>query len=237
MSKIYFFRHAQASFGAVNYDVLSPKGEQQSLLLGEYLVKKDIKFDKVYSGPLVRQKHTQEIIRQEYIRNNMNFPELNIIHGMKEHLASETLKECLPDILKRYPQLAKWQQEIEEDPTLRRRNGLLSFEFFMTHWGKGNIVVDGIESWKEFRADVKVGLEQILEETGRGETVAVFTSGGTISSVVGESLQMEKEERVATLNLSVRNTSFTSFQYSNDKFNMLAFNELPHLVDEMITFV
>ena len=41
MSKIYFFRHAQASYGAVNYDQLSAKGEQQSAVLGQYLVDND----------------------------------------------------------------------------------------------------------------------------------------------------------------------------------------------------
>ena len=40
MSKFYFFRHAQASFGSANYDVLSPKGEEQSAILGKYLVSK-----------------------------------------------------------------------------------------------------------------------------------------------------------------------------------------------------
>ena len=40
MSKIFFFRHAQASLGADNYDVLSKKGELQALELGKYLVKK-----------------------------------------------------------------------------------------------------------------------------------------------------------------------------------------------------
>ena len=39
MSKIYFFRHAQASLGSDNYDILSKKGELQALYLGKYLVK------------------------------------------------------------------------------------------------------------------------------------------------------------------------------------------------------
>ena len=35
MSKIYLFRHAQASIGKANYDVLSTKGEKQAGELGK----------------------------------------------------------------------------------------------------------------------------------------------------------------------------------------------------------
>ena len=46
MSKLFFFRHGQASLGAANYDVLSDKGIRQSKLLGEYLLSEQILFDK-----------------------------------------------------------------------------------------------------------------------------------------------------------------------------------------------
>ena len=42
MSKLFFFRHGQASLGAANYDVLSDKGIRQSQLLGEYLLSEKI---------------------------------------------------------------------------------------------------------------------------------------------------------------------------------------------------
>ena len=63
MSKLYFFRHAQASFGAANYDALSEKGIAQSVELGNYLVAEKFSFDKVFVGPLQRQQHTFEIVK------------------------------------------------------------------------------------------------------------------------------------------------------------------------------
>ena len=66
MSKILFFRHAQASLGADNYDVLSKKGELQALELGKYLVKKKYLFDKIYVGSLHRQLHTYEIVSEVF---------------------------------------------------------------------------------------------------------------------------------------------------------------------------
>ena len=58
MSKLYFFRHGQASLGADNYDVLSSKGKEQAVALGTYLAQKNIQFDRVFVGPLDRQKDT-----------------------------------------------------------------------------------------------------------------------------------------------------------------------------------
>jgi len=80
-------------------------------------------------------------------------------------------------------------------------------------------------------------LKQILESTDKGETIGTFTSGGTISAITAEALGIKEERKVATMNFSVRNTSFTSFFFSQNNFNLLSFNELPHLEKEMITFV
>ncbi|MFT5386039.1 MAG: hypothetical protein ACI81W_003451, partial [Saprospiraceae bacterium] len=45
------------------------------------------------------------------------------------------------------------------------------------------------------------------------------------------------QTKVAELNYAVRNTSVSRFLYSNGEFNLLSFNEVPHLEEEMITFV
>ena len=72
MSKIYCFRHAQASINSDNYDQLSKKGEFQALQLGIYLCEKKIKFDKIYVGALRRQQHTYEIVAKQYKKNGLN---------------------------------------------------------------------------------------------------------------------------------------------------------------------
>ena len=63
-SEIYFIRHGQASFGSENYDNLSELGHKQSKLLGLYLTKIGIDFDRIVSGTLNRQQQTcQNIIK------------------------------------------------------------------------------------------------------------------------------------------------------------------------------
>jgi len=237
MSKLYFFRHAQASYGAANYDQLSPKGEEQSALLGKYLVEKGYHFDKIFVGPLERQKHTYQIVADIYKKNNKTFPSPIPVEGLREHAGPKAMRHALPNLIDEVPQIKKWYAEIEENPKLMKRNSLLTFQYFMDEWALGKIEVPAIQSWEEFRIAVKKGLKTIFENTGSGETIGAFTSGGTISAITAEALHIQDERRVAAMNFSVRNTSFTSFLFSKNQFNLLSFNELPHLEKEMVTFV
>jgi len=237
MSKIYFFRHAQASFGADNYDELSPKGEQQSVELGNYLVGKKINFDKAYIGPLKRQQHTFEIVKSIFDKNNLPMPEPILENGLLEHNGHKAMAKLMPTLQKSFPFVQELIEKSKANPARKRANNLLAFQYFLNEWVEGKIEAEGVLPWKEFRQKVKKGLETILKETGSGETIAAFTSGGTISSITAEALNLTDEKRVVALNFSHRNTAFTSFFYSRGQFNLLGFNEIPHLSEEMITFI
>ena len=58
MGTLYLVRHGQASFGAEDYDQLSPLGQRQSVRLGEYFGSKGIAFDTVLTGTLRRHLQT-----------------------------------------------------------------------------------------------------------------------------------------------------------------------------------
>ncbi len=236
MSKIYFFRHAQASFGADNYDALSEKGIQQSIQLGEYLANKKFKFDKVFVGPLQRQQHTFEIVKDIFEKNSLPIPEPILVDGLREHVGHTALDKILPQLGNTSP-FKERIVKMKENPKRVRANRLLLFQDFMNEWVEGKIKVDGVVAWKDFRNNVRAALGTILESTGSGETNAAFTSGGTISSITAEALKITDEKVVASLNFSIRNTSYSSFFYSKGRFNLLSLNELPHLTEEMVTFV
>ena len=237
MSKLYFFRHAQASFGAKNYDALSDKGIEQTVLLGNHLVAKKFKFDKIFVGPLERQKHTFEIVKDIYSKNNLPMPEPMIVDGLREHVGHTALDIILPQLQETDAYIQSMIAKTRENPKRARANRLLIFQYFMNQWVEGKIEVDGVVAWKDFRGNVRTALNTILKNTGSGETNAAFTSGGTISSIAAESLKIADEKIVASLNFSIRNTSYSSFFYSKGQFNLFALNEIPHLPDEMITFV
>ena len=56
MAKLLLVRHGQASYGQLDYDRLSPRGEAQARLLGPYLAAQQP--SALFVGPLVRQQQT-----------------------------------------------------------------------------------------------------------------------------------------------------------------------------------
>jgi broad specificity phosphatase PhoE len=237
MSKLFFFRHGQASLGAENYDVLSDKGIRQSQLLGEHLLNENISFDKIFVGPLERQKNTFNAVKECYAAQGIILPSPKIINGLKEHNGIEIMKTALPDLIKTDPYLIALEKSSKDDNKKTMRNTMLGFQYFLGEWAEGNITVKGMPTWKQFRKEVKEGLGEVLNATAKGENIGIFSSGGTISAITAECLGLTTEKAVAELNFSIRNTSFSTFLYTNQKFNLLSFNELPHLKKDMITFV
>ena len=137
MSKLYFFRHGQASLGADNYDVLSPKGREQAKQLGIHLVNEDIRFAQAFVGPLARQKDTYKGVKKCYENNQLTFPTAVEIKGLKEHQGMETMKIALPELLKTDDYLKKLTRSTQENPSLAMRNGMLGFQYFLGNWAGG----------------------------------------------------------------------------------------------------
>ncbi len=66
MSVLYLIRHGQASAGSGDYDRLSSLGEDQSRALGELWAGRGLTFDRVFVGPLRRQRQTCEAVTEVY---------------------------------------------------------------------------------------------------------------------------------------------------------------------------
>ena len=60
MPELYLIRHAQASFGAANYDVLSELGHDQSFALGHALAEQGVQPDGLFIGEQRRHRETLE---------------------------------------------------------------------------------------------------------------------------------------------------------------------------------
>lgn len=238
MSNIYLIRHAQASFLTDDYDNLSEKGFLQSEALGSYFVEKDILFNKIYIGKLKRHQQTFERFNLAYFNNGIELPKPIYLEELNEHQAPEALSLAYDDFVNQYDEAKKLFYEIKEEPKLTRRNSIKIFELFMREYASGRYPFEheSIQSWPDFRIQTKKGITSILENTNKGETVGVFTSGGTKSSILGDVLGIT-EEKISELNLAIRNASFSQLLFSENRLNVLSLNETPHLLKELITFV
>lgn len=235
MSKIFLFRHAQASAGARVYDKLSDKGRKQAAILGDYIHKKGWNFDHVFSGPLERQVDTCTLAAAQC--DAASFPDYNLVDGLREHHGFRAMMKAMPDLVAGNAQIREWTLESNAYPSLARRNGMRIFKYFMEEWTNDRIQVEDMQSWQDFKIQVAGAVQTIKSKVAKGETAAVFTSGGTISAIVAEALGIADNGKIASLNYAIRNTSLTTFFYTPKEFNLQSFNEVPHLPEEMITFV
>ncbi|MBT8370495.1 MAG: histidine phosphatase family protein, partial [Deltaproteobacteria bacterium] len=85
MSEIYFVRHGQASFGADDYDRLSPLGEKQARILARYLAKTGKVFDAIYYGEMERQQKTAQAFLNYYREHQLAVPRTQSVDAFNEY--------------------------------------------------------------------------------------------------------------------------------------------------------
>jgi len=224
MSVLYLIRHGQASFGAENYDRLSPMGRRQAFILGEHLCKAGVTPDAVYCGTMTRQKDTEKEVRACYERRGNVLPEVNVSSGLDEFDSSSIVLSQLPGMQADDPRLAEHLPLMYKSKESFKR----VFEDAMLRWVSGRSDSPGVETWKEFSARVSGSIDRIMEEQGRGRTVFAFTSGGPIAAAVQYALSLTPDAAIR-LNWQVINTSYTKFMYNGRRITLACFNCSAHL--------
>ncbi len=236
MSTLILVRHGQACFGTHDYDRLSETGVRQAELLGIHWAGRALAFDAVYSGEQQRQQQTQRIVGQAYQRAGHPFPDQGIDEAFNEYDAAGIMGQLYPRLLQ---QDARLREILERTPQLGdasaegRKAFQRSFEIVLDCWVEGGSEIEGMESWHGFRERVIAGLQRIRSRYPSGKRVAVFTSGGAISTLLGYALDISDRKALAQ-QWVIKNASLTEFIYSGDKLTLTGFNLTPHFVDDSL---
>ncbi|MDA8523724.1 histidine phosphatase family protein [Acidovorax sp. NCPPB 4044] len=212
MGTLYLVRHGQASFGAQDYDQLSPRGHEQAVRLGAYWRERGLRFDAVYTGTLRRHAQT--------------------LAGIAEGL------QAAPEPLQALPALDEYDSAAligaihplplppADTPELYRQHFRLLCDA-LAQWMGGTISPAGMPSWTGFSDGVRAVLEHVRRQHA-GHDVLLVSSGGPISTAVGEVLSTPPEVTIA-LNMRIRNSAVTEFSISPKRLMLQTFNTLPHL--------
>ncbi|MEX2169258.1 MAG: histidine phosphatase family protein [Pirellulales bacterium] len=232
MSRLILVRHAQASFFSKNYDQLSSLGEAQARALGEYWLRLGIGFDEVIVGPRQRHSQTEGIVRAVYSGNGKRWPEPQLCPELDEHAVDQLLGEPLEQLLQRQPSLgplvADYRNSTIPEQTQRAFQRL--FEAMCHLWCACEPGTESIESWDSFRSRVETGLRRILERPGKNRTIAVFTSVGNITAVLGAVLKCTPTQAFE-LGWRLKNCSVTELIFSGNRITLDQFNTVAHLPD------
>jgi len=232
VSRFFIVRHGQASFLEADYDKISPLGQRQSQLLGEYWAQRNFRFDRVFTGPRNRQKDTAALVAGAYQRAGQPFPSPVIVPEFDEYDGENVLRRAVPELL----QSSKMCRELYSaftdsgSPVDRLKNFERLFEFVTTRWATGEIVLSGVESWIEFCARVNRGISSLTAQCGHGCAAVVFASGGPIGVAIARSLHLTTPDTLRVMWMS-RNASYSEFLFSGERFTLSAFNAHPHLDD------
>src|SRR5580698_7509202 len=238
MGILYLVRHAQASFLEPDYDKLSALGESQSRLLGEHWAQRKLAFDRVGVGPCARQIDTVTLARAAYVNAGRNFPEPQVLPEFDEYHAEEVLRGTLPALLEKDQQIRDLHTAFHaaESNIEQRKTFQHLFAAVISDWVRGVIHAEGVETWLEFCARVNFGLGRFLASEKRGERIAIFTSGGPIAVATQRALHLSPE-RTLQMTWMSRNSSWSEFLYSAERFTLSSFNIHEHIADpQMLTY-
>lgn len=217
MTTIYFVRHGQASFGAENYDKLSPTGELQAQILGRYF-KEILKEDPyIIAGSMQRHQQTANLALAE------SFPESKIVTNAawNEFNHQQVFAHYEPRF--NQPNLLRQDVDKEENP-----RAYLSkiFEGAIGRWTGGEFHHEYDESWPDFKARVENALQNLCNDLLKTKPryAVIFTSGGVVSVAAGKMLQLNPDKTFA-LNWAIANASFTTLRLVGNKPQLLSLNE------------
>src|SRR3954469_25885751 len=226
MPTVLLVRHAQASFGAADYDVLSDLGHRQVEALVEGLSRRGITADRVVSGGLRRQRDTAGPIAGAAGVETVvdaRFDEYDDADVLEHHSTVHASLERRPGDAA--PQLTSREFQTILDDGLRS-------------WVTAGASSACRQPWPAFHGRVTEGLEEVSRGLGRGETAIVVSSSGVIAALTASLLGLPPDAFVAFNHVSV-NTSISKLVVGRGGTTLVSYNDHAHLEEagaELITY-
>ena len=220
MPTLYLIRHGQASFGADDYDVLSPIGHEQAEALGQWFAREGITPDVVAHGTLRRQKETMAGILKGMglTRETEEHP------GLDEYDFGALLK-------------AKYAAGGAPDGMMTdHKSHFRTLRKTVVEWQRDEIPAPP-ETWANFAGRVDTACRALMRDGV--ETVFAVSSGGAISQAIAALLETPGEQQTK-MQLQMKNTAVNRFVYTPRSTYFHGFNETPHITaanaDRLLTY-
>jgi len=229
MAKLLLVRHGQASYGQLDYDRLSARGEAQAKQLGPHLAAQQPTV--LFVGPLVRQQQTAQLARAAA----PSLPEPITLEGLAEYPAFDLVTKFLPKLVAEDPELAAMATQ----PT--RALADRAFKTILAKWSSDAWQLDGVERVHEFVARVTAAFDRAIATADSGATIGVVTSAGPIGVAVGLVFGATAHHMVRA-SAVIRNASISelklrtqAFAWHPDKISLVTFNSTAHLPADLQT--
>ncbi|MYM55561.1 histidine phosphatase family protein [Thalassovita mangrovi] len=221
MPELYLIRHAQASFGAANYDVLSDLGHDQSEALGKALALQGVDPDTLFIGAQRRHRETLEGIFKGLGRD---LPDVQMHAGLNEFDFKNLLDAHYRD------------RPAPENMHSERKSHFRTLRDTVLAWQRDEIT-DPPETWADFTGRVEAARQAMVDSGAK--TIIAVSSGGAIGQMIAATLNTPAEQQIR-LQLQMKNCAVNRFVFSTRSFYLHGFNETPHITaanaDPLLTY-
>ena len=232
MAEIYLLRHGQATFGSDNYDQLSPLGEQQSRLLGEYFRAANIDFDIMVRGAMHRHGQTLDGVKSSLEQDCPVY----IDNGWNEY----DHKALFSAYINEHPEDPEVTSSNIADYVHDRRLFYRILFRALPAWAEKK-VEGATESWQEFQQRVTDAMDKLtqLMEQRSAKRALISASGGSLSLAIMLAARMPATQGIDLMR-QMKNTALSQMFYHQGQWHLHSFNTLPHLSavtqPELITY-
>lgn len=215
MPTVLLVRHAQASFGSADYDVLSPLGREQTEALVEALLAREMNVARLVAGTARRQLDTAAPLAARLgleVLTDPRWNEYETERVLEHHGAARVGLDGA----------GAGGREI----TSREFQAVL--DGALQDWVRSGEGSPAPQSWPAFLAAGTGALADLSASLGSGETGIALTSGGVIAAICAELLGAHAD-LLAPLNRVLVNTGITKLAIGAGGTSLIAFNDHAHI--------
>lgn len=223
MGAVYLIRHGQASFGKTDYDQLSETGVEQARVLGAALRDRLVP-DAVFRGSMLRHEQTAD--------GALGAMDSTCVQQIDEGYNEYDHDDIIVKLRPMYANKLLMRADLAKTLNPRRAFQTMLTEA-MTRWMSGPHDDEYGESWPVFRARCNEALAHTIAACGPSKTVLVFTSGGVISTICQQLLDLS-DTTTLKLQWTMANAAITKVIYSaqTGRVHLSSLNEHVHFEGE-----
>jgi broad specificity phosphatase PhoE len=212
---VLLVRHAQASFGGGDYDVLSSRGVEQAEELAAEIARRELRVDCMISGTLARQRDTVAPLAA------LTGAPMSIDPRWDEYDADDILDKYSESSVRLGRQSTGAFRVTTQEFQRVLEEALLS-------WITSTERAQPAELWQAFYERTNSALDELVGTLGRGQTALVCTSGGVLAAICLRLLGAP-DQTFVRLNRVTVNAGITKVIHGNRGLTMVSFNEHGHL--------
>lgn len=214
MPTILLVRHGQASFGAADYDELSPTGFEQAAAVAEHLAARGLDVRRIVSGQLRRQRDTAAAAAS--------------VFGHEPVIDPRWAEYPMDEIVATYSPTHARASVTEPDQRASADEYQRLLEQALAAWIAAGDGHGMCESWPAFAARVRAALDELAADLSAGVSATVFTSGGVIAALCVALLELPASAMISFNRVAV-NTGITKLVSGRRGVTLVSFNDHSHL--------